>query len=166
MKNMLNSKPLVLKQKSARGLTYFASIGMAQQEMYSPQKWVHSIVMPGDKLRSTCILHKIMIEKRDWALTCSNDTTRHIVQGKGYYKYHHNYLQQLLWENLFISFKILVYLGQREIFIIAGTWMFYCHNWHFIRDGVAWSGAWNTARTLSWTLITFLMFTCNKTVGI
>ena len=27
---------------------------MAQQKMYSPQKWAHSIVMLGTKLRSTC----------------------------------------------------------------------------------------------------------------
>ena len=32
---------------------------MAQQKMYSPQKWVHSIVMLGVKLRSTCSNEKI-----------------------------------------------------------------------------------------------------------
>ena len=31
---------------------------MAQQKMYSPQKWVHSIVMLGAKLRSTCFIYK------------------------------------------------------------------------------------------------------------
>ena len=46
---------LLEKQKSARGLTYFASIGMVHQKMYSPQKWLHSVVMPGAKLRSTCL---------------------------------------------------------------------------------------------------------------
>ena len=40
------------------GLTYFASIGMAQQKMYSPQKWLHSIVMLGAELRSTCYVMK------------------------------------------------------------------------------------------------------------
>ena len=49
---------LLEKQKSARGLTYFASIGMAQQKMFSPQKWLHLIVMLGAKLRSTCVKEK------------------------------------------------------------------------------------------------------------
>ena len=31
---------------------------MAQQKMYFPQKWVHSIVMLGAKLRSTCSFSK------------------------------------------------------------------------------------------------------------
>ena len=44
---------LLEKQKSARGLT-FRLQGMAQQKIYSPQKWLHWIVMLGAKLRSTC----------------------------------------------------------------------------------------------------------------
>ena len=32
---------------------------MAQQKMYSPQKWVHSIVMLGAKLRSTCLSKRL-----------------------------------------------------------------------------------------------------------
>ena len=31
---------------------------MAQQKMYSPQKWARSIVMLGAKLHSTCLLLK------------------------------------------------------------------------------------------------------------
>ena len=36
---------------------------MAQQKMYSPQKWVHSIVMLGAKLHSTCIILQMNAER-------------------------------------------------------------------------------------------------------
>ena len=51
---------------------------MAQQKMYSPQKWARSIVMLGAKLRSTCcsqqyIVHSLLT-KRDKLRTPENIT--------------------------------------------------------------------------------------------